>query len=87
MNYTSGHWVVNKYNQYDVCTTDGRMVSYQTSYESLPMEEAKANASLISASPDLYSSLKELLIIAEATPGAQCRVNRARAAIAKAEGR
>ncbi len=44
------------------------------------------DAHLISAAPQMYQSLKELVWIAEATHGAHDRVSRAKAALAKAEG-
>lgn len=55
--------------------------------------EHEANARLIAAAPDLLASLKEMLDKGEGcaacgfgAPGCGCRYERARAAIAKAEG-
>lgn len=56
-------------------------------------EQAAANAALIAAAPDMLDALRDLLRGAEhelscaAGPECSCRVSRARAAIAKAEGK
>ena len=52
--------------------------------------ETRANARLIAAAPELLAALKDVLRIAQAAsvgvPGNSPRLDRARAAIAKAEG-
>ena len=61
--------------------------------DSRPEGERDANARVIAAAPDLLASLKEMLDKGEGcaacgfgAPGCGCRYERARAAIAKAEG-
>lgn len=80
-----------------VCAADGHLVS--TSVEGVTEEQAKANARLIAAAPELLETLNRLLaaaadvVIDEERTGAlrhgalEGRMDCARAAIAKATGR
>ena len=60
---------------------------HSTTEQSYADETISANASLISAAPDLLSALQALTAIAEADDQFPVHTERARAAIAKAEGR
>lgn len=63
--------------------------TWSMSGETIPPDEADANARLIAAAPDQHETLKEIMWYLDTTPldayGERLR-NRVRAAIAKAEG-
>lgn len=92
--HTPGPWVVfhNKY-RIPAVEVDGSVWSEGFDSGVRLQSERDANAHLIAAAPDLLAALKELLDQGEGcaacgfgTPGCGCRYERARAAIAKAEG-
>ncbi len=68
-------------------------IAWLRSYMGIPDEEIDANAHLVAAAPDLLEALRDFASMKCETAGVEdleggcCRTCRARAAIAKAEGR
>lgn len=67
--FTGGEWKVYcNANEYDISSFDeyhlsGSNIAYVNSDNNRDEDEAKANATLIAASPDMYRALKEVALI------------------------
>jgi hypothetical protein len=103
--HTPGPWSVGEDNVGDGCNirdANGNRVAHTATSrnhgtEKIDPAEAKANARLIAAAPDLLKALKELLDASEASPDdlpaheyesiVADAHNRARAALSRAEGK
>lgn len=93
MNYTKGSWYIEENDENEEIgpyRIESQSVTIAGDVSGIGIE-AQANASLISAAPDMYEALKQALKIIEAEPEA-CGIYKANAqliknAILKAEGR
>jgi hypothetical protein len=92
--HTKGPWQVH--SEYNPWVVIGNIGTYgfdsicdcdQDSHSKLSNEEAKANARLIAAAPELLEALKDLLSRSEHDEYYASESDAAEAAIAKAEGR
>lgn len=87
--FTPGPWIIDQYGS--IKTPNGRtLVADGVAFRSVSTPETAANAQLISAAPDLYGALKDLLFNAVHGNGCEAHYQvqeRARFALAKAEGR
>ena len=98
--HTPAPWkadIENSAEGLNITDDEGRRIAHTATirnpdYTPLISEEAKANARLIAAAPELLEALKELTDLLQSPSGAgtmseiRDSANRARAALAKAEG-
>jgi hypothetical protein len=91
--HTPGPWRISDGVSSHVYLIDGRIDGQSSAVAEIVFAHARnpADARLIAAAPDLLAALRDVLRIATAASigvsGNQPRLDRARAAIAKAEGR
>ena len=96
MNYTKGEWRVNDDLIVNAITQTGRTAEIAAIAATVYPEEEWANANLISAAPDMYEALKEMMagqeigiedgrVVIRATPSPES-ILKAQRALAKAEG-
>jgi hypothetical protein len=79
MEYTKGEWTVDGVGVYKGINPVAR--AYDPEHINLATDTAKANAQLISAAPDMYEALKELIEYG------QIDYEKLVAVVAKAEGK
>ncbi len=87
--FTPGPWVAEYFRDtisggYFICDQRGYIVA--TVHDNNSSPENAANSLLIEAAPDLFESLEELCVQAEAVGAVGIYWDNARAAIAKAKG-
>jgi hypothetical protein len=83
MSYTKGPWEVDEPHQiWAKSAGEYVAITKVEQWETIPREQAEANARLIAAAPDLLEALKNVI---RGVPDTWDGVIKARAAIAKAE--
>jgi hypothetical protein len=90
MGHTHGPWEIHHYgdNEGDIHGSDGTLVCMMRAGDTAPAEDWESDARLIAAAPELLAACEELLIyLSDWDDDESETCVRARAAIAKAEGR